>query len=155
MKTYPSFSISRLLLLVAFLFPLTALQAQTNLTTDDEEEEEEGDTWTTQPEKAPIEKFDEALILLNGKEFKIQPEMSIERNDTVEIGVRHLKPLSRVGVVVRKGSVVVKKTAFYANELGELDLEVRTGGKLSGNATVDYISSSGKEIAFDVKIVVE
>lgn len=155
MKTISLPQLHRLLLLLAFLLPFSALSAQTQPVDDDDEEEEEGDDWTSPVREQPLAKFDEALIMVDGKKFEVTPEISVPRNDTIEIAVTQLKPLSRVGVVVKKGNIVVKKTAFYANEKGELILEVRTGGKLSGNAVVDYIASSGKEVSFDVKVQVE
>lgn len=148
-----SFSIRGFILMLAFAFSISFASAQ-NSSWDEEEDEEEGSGGSVEV-KEDLSKYDVALILVNGKQLTITPEISVPKNDTMDISVRHLQPNSHVSVEIKKGSVVLKKTGFNSNEKGELDLAVLTGGKMSGGATISYFAGSGKKVSIDVKIKIE
>lgn len=99
--------------------------------------------------------FNEAEIRLDGELYTVSPEISVSKNDSIDISVRHLQPNTYVAVHVKKGGVTVKKTGWFCNEKGELDLMINTGGKLQGNASIYYFAGSGKRVQLDVKVVVE
>ena len=141
-----------LVLAAIFLVNVSHLQAQ-NWFEDDEEETvaEEGEAWDV-----PAGNFPEVRLRLDGQEAAIQEAYSFSKGDTLSIQVRHAKPGSAIVLHVKKGGIKLKRTAFYANEKGQLDLEVRTGNrKIKGSATVFYTPSNGKKKERDVKISIE
>ena len=146
-----------------FLFFLAALfvtpyslQAQTgDWFVDDEDEEEmvedDSEAWDVGPGK-----FDEVKIRLNGEEVELGEDYTFPKNDTLDIQVRHLAPNSGIAIHVKKGGIKLKRTSFYANEKGQLDLEVRTGGKkVKGTAILYYTPSNGTKKKIQAQVVIE
>lgn len=152
MKKYSLF-----LAFVAFLFfslqPLQGQNNQINWEDDDEEEvvEDDSEAWDI-----GAGKFADVLIRLNGKDTQIEEELEFTRKDTLSIQIRHMKPASAVVLHMKKAGIKVKRTSYYANEKGQLDLEIKTGNrKVSGSAVIYYTPSNGKRIERKVKIKVK
>lgn len=144
-----------------FLFLLLAsfaLSSQVHAQADwfeDEDDEEElvdgGEAWDI-----AAGDFNEVKVRLNGEDVELGGEYSFGKNDTLDIKVRHLAPGSGIVLKVEKGGISLKKKAFYANSRGQLDLEVRTGGKkVSGGAVIYYTTSSGRKVEREVKISIK
>lgn len=148
-----------------FLFAFLSanpMMAQTNsgeqISWEDDEDEEETE------EVAPANDWDregpgkheDVAIRLNGKTFEWKEELKVKREDTLEISVRHLAPGSFVSVQMEKGGIKLSRKGYYANSLGQLDLEVRTGGKkVSGKAILFYTPSNGKKRERRVTVSIE
>jgi len=133
------------------LFSLQFAAAQNEDNWGDEEEEE-----TEVAATEPAAKRAEILIRINGEEVKLTGEYAVDRNDTLDIQVRYLAPSTPVIIEIKKGGINFKRKVFYANNKGELDLEVRTGGKkVAGDALVYYTPSGAAKKTLEVKIIVE
>lgn len=154
MKSIKILSIFAAIFLFGYFFTPVDLAAQTNDSEqisweDDDEDEADGD------EEGPGN-YAEVLVRLNGEEIELSEEVKVNRNDTLDIQVRHLKPGSFVAIHMEKGGIKLKKKGFYANSLGQLDLEVRTGRKkLSGKATLYYTPSNGRKKERKVSLSIE
>lgn len=143
---------------VLFAFLGNTLQAQTsgNIWDDEEDDEEE-----MVEEKALVdarpERKDEARIWLNDDAFDPNTEeITVHRNDTLVITVRDLAPATSVVIQAAKGGINLSKKAFYANNKGELDLEIHLGNKkMKGQATLYYTPSDGKRKTKEVHIIVD
>lgn len=152
MKQYLVF----LFMLVAFAAQPFALSAQTgDWFVDDEEDEEvvedDSDAWDV-----GAGRFDEVKIRLNGEEVAIEDSYVFSKNDTLDIQVRHLAPNSGIAIHIKKGGIKLKRTSFYANEKGQLDLEIRTGGKkVKGTAILYYTPSNGRKKQLQAQVVIE
>ncbi len=115
---------------------------------DDQEDLEDGDEdeqWESQTPRPVVAKFPEVKIIIDGKEKKISEDFVAYRNKVMSIQVKQLLPQSWIEMELEKVGVGLTKTKYQANELGELDLEVKTG-KAKGKASVifKYFSSDGK-----------
>ena len=123
----------------------------------EDDDEEEGDAEAEDSfETEGSGRFADVLIHLNGEEFELKEELEVNKNDTLNIQVRHLAPGSFVSVQMEKGGIKLSRKGFYANSLGQLDLEVRTGGKkVSGQALLTYTPSNGKKIQKKVTVRIE
>lgn len=98
-------------------------------------------------------RMDDVLIRVNGDETRISEEYNFDKKDTLTIQVRHLRPNSAVVLHMKKGGIKLKRTSYYSNEKGQLDLEVRTGNKkVSGTADIYYTPSNGKKKERKAKI---
>lgn len=133
-----------------------ALAQSTNGAWEEEDEEEDEPT----EEKALIDdrpaKKEDVTIRLNGEVFQWREEIHFKRNDTLDIAVRDLAPGSRVEIIAEKGGINLSKKVFYANSKGELDLEVRVGGKkVKGKANLIYTPSGGAKKQKEISIAVE
>ena len=144
-------TLSRIVFLL-FLLPLTAASAFSQGFADEDDDE---DSTAVVAPREDLSKYNEAEIKVNGKLFTLQDEMTFPKDDTVDISVRHLQPRTYVSVHIMKGGVVFKKTGYWSNELGELDLQVLTGSKVKGDAEISYFAGSGKKVYVKAKIIVE
>lgn len=149
-----------------FLFSLVAaspMLAQTSgseqISWEDDDEEEEGTEEavpTNDWDREGPGKHEDVAIRLNGKPFDLKDDLKVKREDTLEISVRHLAPGSFVSVQMEKGGIKLSRKGYYANSLGQLDLEVRTGGKkVSGKAILYYTPSNGKKRERQVTVTID
>lgn len=144
-----------LFLFALLFFSASALPAQSDWFEDDDDEEvvdaDESEAWDIAAGKES-----EVKIKLNGEMVELGNDYTFRKKDTLDIKVRHLAPGSGVVLHIKKGGIKLKKKAFYANHRGQLDLEVRTGGKkVGGTAVVHYTTSSGRKVEREVKIQIE
>ncbi len=153
------YTLQRGLALMALLLLVNVAMAQSTDegVWDSEDSEEEVD------EKAPVAKeddspkrYEDVLITINGKEVKVGSEYRCKRDDVLAIAVRQLQGGSPVTIEIQKGGINLKRKSFYANNLGELDLEVKTGNKKgSGDAVLSYTPKGNTKKSLKVKIVIE
>lgn len=123
---------------------------------DEDEDGEEGGTVVSDWDREGPGKHDDVMIRLNGKPFELEDELTVNREDTLDISVRHLAPGSFVSVQMEKGGIKLSRKGFYANSLGQLDLEIRTGGKkVSGKAILFYTPSNGKKRERKITVTVD
>lgn len=146
--------LSRLLALSLFFalgFGVTAtVQAQSKqseqISWDDEDEEEE---------EAVVEAPKEVVMTIDGEAFDIETEREIEfeRDLTLSISVRNLRPSSNVWFKAEKTGMKLASQTFKANKKGELDLEVKTG-KRKGGATgeIHYYAADGTKFVKRMKV---
>ena len=145
-----------LFLLIGFTTQPLLSSAQTgDWFVDDEEDEEvvddNSDAWDI-----GAGNFAEVKIRLNGEEVELGDTYTFNKNDTLDIQVRHLKPNSGIAIHVKKGGIKLKRTSFYANEKGQLDLEVRTGNKkVKGQAILYYTPSNGVKKELKAQVAIE
>ena len=120
---------------------------------DDEEVDEKA---TVAKEDDSPKRYEDVLITINGKEVKVGSEYRCKRDDVLTIAVRQLQGGSPVTIEVQKGGINLKRKSFYANHLGELDLEVKTGTKKgSGDAVLSYTPKGNSKKSLKVKIIIE
>ena len=146
------------LLMTFFGLAFVSLSAQsTNDIWDEGDEDEEEEIVEEAPIEAPHERKSEASIWLNGVAFDpATEEITLHRNDTLEIMVRDLAPATSVVIQAEKGGINLSKKAFYANKKGELDLEIRLGNKkMKGKAKLLYTPSDGNRKQREVHIIVD
>lgn len=152
-KNFPAM-ITRTTFLVILLYFLgiTLMKGQSSgeqISWDDDDEEE------VVPEDAGV-KYDEVLITLNGEEITLSENFEVSKAETLDIAISRLKPNSWVAIRIYKGAVMFKKMGWYANEKGELQLEVKSGKrKVKGRAELYYVPSNGKKKKREVKVVVQ
>ncbi len=145
-----------LFLVAAFAAQPFSLSAQNgDWFTDDEDDEEvmvdDSEAWDI-----GAGKFDEVKIRLNGEEVELGDDYTFPKNDTLTIQVRHLAPNSGIAIHVKKGGIKLKRTSFYANEKGQLDLEVRTGNKkVKGTAILYYTPSKGTKKQLQATVAIQ
>jgi hypothetical protein len=122
----------------------------------DEDEEETVDEKAVVAEAPAAKRYEDILIRINGAVIKVTEEYHVKRGDTLNIEVRQLQGGSPVTIEVQKGGINLKRTSYYANNLGELDLEVKTGNKKgSGDAILSYTPKGNVKKSFKVKLVIE
>ena len=145
-----------LFLLTAFsIHPIAASAQNGDWFTDDDEDEEvtvdDSEAWDIGPGN-----HGEVTIRLNGEEVELGEYFEFPKNDTLNIQVRHLQPSSGIAIHVKKGGIKLKRTSFYANEKGQLDLEVRTGSKkVKGTAVLFYTPSNGVKKKIQAQVVIQ
>ncbi len=145
-----------LFVVAAFAAQPIALNAQTGDWFIDDEDEEEVMEDDSQAWDVGAGKFDEVKIRLNGEEVAIGEDYVFSKNDTLDIQVRHLAPNSGIAIHIKKGGIKLKRTSFYANEKGQLDLEIRTGNKkVKGMAELYYTPSNGKKKQLQAQVSIE
>ena len=121
-------------------------------------EDEDSVAEETVAEPAPTSKmrYEDALIHINGDRITPSSEYSVDREDTLDIQVRQLAPGSPVTIEVKKGGINLKRKTFYANNRGELDLEVKTGSKKgSGDAVLYYTPAGNSRKILEVHLTIE
>lgn len=132
---------------------LTAMAQTTDVWGEEEEDEptEEKALVDDRPEKK-----EEVTIKLNEELFQWKDELTIHRNDTLNISVRDLAPASRVEIVAEKGGISLGRKVFYANNRGELDLEIRNGNKkMKGNIVLSYTPSGAPKKEKSIHLVID
>ena len=149
----------RLLTLAVWMMLLTASMGWAQNTGEgvwDEEDDDEEVIGTIDAGEIEPARYDDVDIKINDKPLAIGSDYKVAREDTLNIAVRHLAPGSAVIIEIKKGGINFKRKVFYANNKGELDLEVKTGSKkVSGDAVLYYIPKGNSKKTLDVRIVVE
>jgi hypothetical protein len=145
-----------LLLACLLLLTVTAFAQSTNDWTDDDDDDEDEPV----EEKALLDsrptKVDDVTIKLNDEVFTWQEELTIDREDTLSISVRNLAPASRVEITADKGGINIGRKIYWANNQGELDLEVRVGNKkMKGNITLGYTPVGNTKKEHSVHLIVD
>lgn len=151
--------LTRGFMMLALLLMVNVAMAQS---TDDgvwdaeDSEEEVDEKALVATEDDGVKRYEDVLITINGKEVKVGDEYRCKRDDTLSISVRHLQGGSPVVIEVQKGGINLKRKSFYANHLGELDLEVQTGTKKgSGDAVLSYTPKGNTKKSLKVKLIIE
>ncbi|MFM2375940.1 MAG: hypothetical protein RLZZ165_1037 [Bacteroidota bacterium] len=142
----------RLLIIFACVYAAAFSQVKTDDWGEGDDEEDTLETARAEDGAGPKE---DATVTLNGEIFQWKEEVHLQREDTLDISVRHLAAGSRVEIVAEKGGIPIGRKVFYANGKGELDLEVRTGSrKVKGKVTLAYTpgSAPGKERGIIVRV---
>jgi hypothetical protein len=159
-RTWAQVTLRRAFFFTAFLLAFSvAAIAQTGGEAWEEEDDEEEDEPTEEKaliDDRPMEKKREVTITLDGEPFEWKDEIHIQRGDTIDISVRDLAPASRVEIVAAKGGINLTRKVYWANNMGELDLEVRIGGKkMKGTANLIYTPSGAPKKEKEIMVIVD
>ncbi|MCB9232182.1 MAG: hypothetical protein H6581_10990 [Bacteroidia bacterium] len=123
---------------------LPAQSSGAQISWDDDDEEEEGDDVGAIAADIPV--VEDVTILVNGEEFDLKDDMEFEKEKVLEVSIRYLRPNSWVSVQLQKAGMKLTQQRYQANELGELDLEIKTGKqKVKGTAKIWYTPNGSKE----------
>lgn len=100
-----------------------------------------------------VPKFENARVQINGKDFQLSDGVSMPGGKKYQIDVTQLLPNSIIILKLQKTGVRVEQKKFYANEQGELNLEVTLPKqKIQAGAILIYTPSNGKTIERKVRI---
>ncbi|MGQ9863558.1 MAG: hypothetical protein ACUVRD_03620 [Bacteroidia bacterium] len=98
-------------------------------------------------------KYEDALIVLNGKPFALQDEIKLQGGMKYDIHIERLRPNSKILIRLFKAGAKAGHLLFDANEEGHLDLEVTLRNKaFKGVAEIIYYPSSGREVRRRIKV---
>jgi hypothetical protein len=160
-RTWGHIALRRAFFFAAFFlaFSVAAFAQTTDGAWEEEDDEFEEDEPTEEKaliDDRPIEKKAEVTITLDGEVFDWKDEIIIQRGDTIDISVRDLAPASRVEIIAEKGGINLTRKVFWANNQGELDLEVRIGSKrMKGKANLIYTPSGAPKKEKENMVIVE
>jgi hypothetical protein len=151
--------LSRGLAVLALLLLVNVAMAQSTdedvWESEDSEEEVDEKAAVAKEDDAP-KRYEDVLIKINGQTVEVGDEYRCKRDDVLAIEVRQLQGGSPVTIEIQKGGISLKRKNFYANHLGELDLEVKTGNKKgSGDAVLSYTPKGNTKKSLQVKIIIE